>query len=104
MEKFYSLKTCLKMAGGGMHPVARTDNNVSYNYANQPIWLQYDVGQILTQLFYMTARTALAQFGQFTLKTRVRFQKEEFRPPLPPGCAIVTLSLITNKTIAALRT
>ena len=27
---------------------ARTDNNVFYHYANQRIWLQYDVGQILT--------------------------------------------------------
>ena len=29
---------------------ARTDNNVSYHYTNQPIWLRYDVGQILSQL------------------------------------------------------
>ena len=28
-----------------------TDNNVSYHYTNQPIWLQYDAGQILSQLF-----------------------------------------------------
>ena len=30
---------------------ARTDNDVSYHYTNQPIWLQYDVRQILSQLF-----------------------------------------------------
>ena len=48
------------MAGGGMHPPhplpgsapARTDNNVSYHYTNQPIWLQYDAGRILSQLFW----------------------------------------------------
>ena len=31
---------------------ACTDNNVSYHYTNQPIWLQYDVGQILWKLFW----------------------------------------------------
>ena len=30
---------------------AHTDNNVSYHYSNQPVWLQYDVRQILSQLF-----------------------------------------------------
>ena len=30
------------------------------------------------------ARTAVAQFGYFTLKTRVRFQKEGFQPSEPP--------------------
>ena len=28
-----------------------SDNNVSYHYTNQPIWLQYDAGKILSQLF-----------------------------------------------------
>ena len=57
MEKLNSSKTCLKMAGGGMyfsHPPAQcahTDNSVSYHYANQSTWLQYDVGKILSQLF-----------------------------------------------------
>ena len=59
MEKLYSSKTCLKMAGGGdasltSHPEsapARFNNKVSYYYANQPIWLQYDAEQILSQLF-----------------------------------------------------
>ena len=37
--------------------------------------------------FEITARTAVAQFGHFTLKTRVRFQKEGFDPPNPRGCA-----------------
>ena len=39
---------------GGIPPGsahARTDNNVSYHYTNQPIWLQYDAGRILSQLF-----------------------------------------------------
>ena len=47
MEIMYSSKICLKMAGGGMHPPhpppgsvsARTDNNVSYHYTNQPTGL-----------------------------------------------------------------
>ena len=30
---------------------ARTDSNVSYHYSNQPGWFQYDVRQILSQLF-----------------------------------------------------
>ena len=29
---------------------AHTDNNVSYHYTNQPIWLQHDMRQILSQL------------------------------------------------------
>ena len=58
--------------------LARMDTNVSYHYANQPIWLQYDVRQILSQLFLALAAlalalAALAQFGYFTLKTRVWF-------------------------------
>ena len=30
---------------------AHTDNNVFYHYSNQSVWLQYDVRQILSQLF-----------------------------------------------------
>ena len=55
MEKLYLWKTCFKMAGGGLHPPhpagpapARTDNNVSYHYSNQSVWLWYDVRQIVT--------------------------------------------------------
>ena len=60
MEKLYSSNTCLKMAGGGGGCIphlspgsapARTNNNVSNHFANQPIWLQYDVRKILSQLF-----------------------------------------------------
>ena len=94
MEKLYSSKTCLKWLEGVTPPPvsasARADNNVSYHYCNQPIWLPYDAGQILSQAhncFEITPRTALALFEHFTLKTRVRFQKAGVRPPPPPGCA-----------------
>ena len=53
MEKLYSSKTCLKMAGGGMRTpqlALITMSLTTIHYANQPIWLQYDVGQFLTQL------------------------------------------------------
>ena len=65
----------------------RTDNNVFYHYSYQPVWLQYDVRQILLKAhscFEISARTALAQFGHFTLKTRVRFQRGG---GFDPGCA-----------------
>ena len=85
---FHHLKTCLKMAGGRMHPPippgtapARTDNNVSYHYYNQPMmW-----GKFRHSYFERTECTAVAQFGHFrpTIKTRVRFQKGGFRPPKP---------------------
>ena len=51
MEKLYSSKTCLKMAGGYASPTSpqgpslpsiHIDKNVSYHHANQLVWLQYD--------------------------------------------------------------
>ena len=43
-------------------------------------------GKFCHSCFETTARTALAQFGHLTLKTRVRFQKGwGVRPPNPPG-------------------
>ena len=41
---------CIPHISPGTAP-ARTDNNVSNHYANQPIRLKYDVMQILSQLF-----------------------------------------------------
>ena len=41
---------CIPHIPSGSAP-ARTDKNVSYHYTNQPIWLLYDAGQILSQLF-----------------------------------------------------
>ena len=41
-------------------------------------------GKFCHSCFEITGRTALAQFGHFTLKTRVRFQKGGFRSPKPP--------------------
>ena len=48
------------------------------------------MGQFCHSCFEITERTALAQFGHFTLKTRVWFQIGGCRPPNPPhGCATV---------------
>ena len=42
-------------------------------------------GKFCQSSFEITARTVLAQFGHFTLQTRVRFQKGGGgRPPTPP--------------------
>ena len=50
-------------------------------------------GKFCHSCFEITARTALSQFGHFTLKTRVRFEKGGGSTPLtPPGCATVSLS------------
>ena len=43
--------------------------------------------QICHSCFEITARTVLAQFGHFALRTRIRFQKGG-RPPNSPGCAL----------------
>ena len=90
MEKLYSSKTCLKIAGGGnAFPTSppestpdRTDNNVAYHYTNQPIWLQYDVGQILSQLFKNNSTYCTYAVWTLHLKTRVLFQKGGGSTPL----------------------
>ena len=55
-------------------------------------------GKVCQICFEITARTVLAQFGHFTLKIRVRFNKGEFRPP-PLGAP---LPQTTQKTQAQL--
>ena len=91
------------MAGGGDafpsgSAPGRTDNNVSYHYSNQPIWLQYDAEQILSSYFEITARTAFAQFGHFTLKIRVLFQKRRGRPPLGAPLGRPKAVTLSNET------
>ena len=40
-------------------------------------------GKFCQSCFEVTVRTTLAQFGHFTLKTRIRFQRGGFDPPNP---------------------
>ena len=77
--------------GGGCIPLppplrsspARTNNNVSCHYANQPIWFSMMWGEFCQSCFEITASTALAHFEHFTLKTRIRFQKGGSTPQIP---------------------
>ena len=80
----------LKMAGGGCIPhippesaPACTDNNVSYHYTNQPIWLQYDAGQILSQLFWNNNTYCTCTIWTLHLKNKGSISKGEGRvwPP-----------------------
>ena len=51
--KVLFIKNMFENDGGWMHPPLLeliTMSLTIIHYANQPIWLQYDVGQILTQL------------------------------------------------------
>ena len=80
MEKLYSSKTCMKMAGCIPHispgsVPARTDNNVSHHTPISRFCFDMMQGKFCPSCFETTARTALAQFGQ--------------PPNLPPpfGCA-----------------
>ena len=89
--KLCSSNTCLKMAGGGEctspgSAHARTDNNVSYHYTKQPIWLQYDAGQILSKLFLGNCTYYACTVCRPTLyfKSKGSVSKGGFRPPNPP--------------------
>ena len=64
----------------GMHPhispgsaPARTDNNVSHHTPTSRFCFSMMRGQFCHSCIEITARTALAQFGHFILKTRVQF-------------------------------
>ena len=98
MEKLYSSKTCLKTAGGEMHsphplplnpplPAPKAMSITTTPTSRFGISMMW--GKFCHSCFEITARTALAQFGHFTLKTRVRFQKGGGGdPPNPlPGWA-----------------
>ena len=60
-------------------------------------------GKFCLSCFEITARTALAQFGHLTLKTRVRFQKEGLTPKPPLGAFKILLvgqALIHTKMVS----
>ena len=76
------------MAGEGMSPApARTDNNVSYHRTNQPIWLQYDAGQIPSQLFWNNSMCCTRTVWTFQFKNEGLVSKKGVSIPHPPGCA-----------------
>ena len=83
MEKLYSSKTRLKLAGGGdASPTFPLDppllalitmsltTTPTSRFGFNMMW-----GKFCRSCFEITAYIALAQFGHFTLKTRVRFKK-----------------------------
>ena len=83
-------KTCLKMPGEGgassknppmpalitMFPTATPSRR--FGFSTGMAWDKF-----CQSCFELITRTALVQFGHFTLKTRARFQKGGFRPPKP---------------------
>ena len=79
-KKLYSSKICLKLAGAFDLPRARTNNNVSYHYTNQPIWLQYDVGQILSQLFWNNSTYCTCIVWTLYFKNKGSVSKGGFNP------------------------
>ena len=85
MEKLYSSKTYLKVAGGEgcMHPqYLPLPSLITMSLTTTPtsrFGFSMMRGKFCHSCFEITARTALAQFGHFTLKTRVKV-----RPPQPP--------------------
>ena len=89
IEKLYSSKTRLKMAGGGDaspldSPMPALMTMSLTTTPTSRIGFSVMRGKFCQSCFEVTARTALAQFGHFTLKTRVQFQKGGFDPPNPP--------------------
>ena len=63
---------------------ARTDNNVSYHYSKQPVWLQYDVRQILSQLFWNNSMYCTCTVWTLYFKNKGSVSKGGVDPP---GCA-----------------
>ena len=106
MKKLYSSKACLKMAGGGDalptppgSAPACTDNNVSYHYPTSRFGFSMIWGKFCQSCFEITARTTLAQFGHFTLKSRVWFQKGGLTPkPQPLGAPLSLHERAWSKT------
>ena len=75
MEKLYSSKTCLKMAGGGYaSPLDPPMPALVTIYLTTTPTSQFGFsmmrGKFCQSCFEVTARTALAQFGHFTLKNK----------------------------------
>ena len=92
MEKLYSSKTYLKIAGGkDASPTFPLDPplpaRITMSLTTTPtsrFRFSMICGKFCHSCVEITARTALAQFGHFTLKTKVRLEKGGFRPPNPP--------------------
>ena len=85
---------------------ACTDNNVSYHYSNQPIWLQYDVRQILLNLFQNNSTYCNCTVWTLHFKNKGSVSKGgRFPPPNPPWvrhCLIscgVTSSVLVSPII-----
>ena len=92
MEKLYSSKTCLKIVGGRnanrLDPPMLT--LISMSLTSTPtsrFCFSMMQGKFCQSCFEVTAGTTLVQFGHFTLKTRVRFQRRGFDPQTPDECA-----------------
>ena len=100
--KLYSSKTCLKMAGVGdafpLDPpmLALITMSLSTTPTSR-FGFSMLRGKFCQSCFQVTARTALAQFGHFTLKTRVQFQKGGFRLPKPPPLGAPLMKVIIEQ-------
>ena len=89
MEKLYS---CLKMAGGGdTSPLdSPLPTPITVSLTTPPtsrFGFIMMCGKLCHSCFEITARTTLAQFGHFALKTRVRLRKGGSTPKILQGCA-----------------
>ena len=97
MEKLYLSKTCLKMAGWGdaspLDPPMPALITMSLTTApTSRFGFSMMRGKFCQSCVEVTAWTALAQFGHFTLKSRVQFQKGGLTPQiLPLGAPLSTL-------------
>ena len=98
MEKLHASKTCLKTAGerGDAFPHPPLDPPLPapitslFHYANQPVCFQYDVGQILSQLFWNDSTYCTCTVWKLHLKKKDLVLKEGGRTPTPtPLCAIL---------------
>ena len=86
MEKLYSSKTCLKMAGGEdaslLDPPLPTRIIMSLSTTSTSRFgFSMICGKFCHSCVEITARTAFAQCGHFTSKQKVGSTKGGFRPP-----------------------
>ena len=74
---------CISYTPPGSTP-ARTVNNVSYHYYDQPVWLQYDVRQILSQLFWNNSTYCTCTVWTLYFKNKSSVSKGRSFDPQPP--------------------
>ena len=100
MEKLYSSKTCLKMASEeNAFPTSLMDPpqpaGITMSLTTTPT-SRFGFSMIRAKFCHscveITARTALTQFGHFTLKQKFGLKRGGFRP-CPPGCATAVTEL-----------